>query len=70
LGTVRSKKKFIQASKLKTGSFTAQAKAHDMGVQEFANAVMSGEVKVTAKTKKRASLAKTLSKLSKRKKKK
>jgi len=68
LGTVRSKKKFIQSAKLKTGSFTAQAKAHDMGVQEFANAVMTGKIKATAKTKKRASLAKTLNKLSKKKK--
>jgi hypothetical protein len=43
------------------GAFTAKAKAHHMGVQAYANKVLSSD-SASSTTKKQASLAKTLSK--------
>jgi len=62
--------KWIQTAipKSHEGRFTAQAKKKGMSVSAFANAVLSGKVKASTQTKKRARLAKTLGKLSRKKK--
>jgi hypothetical protein len=61
-----AKKKWIPED-MKEGALTKQAKSAGMGVQEFADAVLSGKVKASSTTKKRASLAKTFKKMSKSK---
>jgi hypothetical protein len=43
----------------KPGSFTAEAKAHGMAVQEFANHVLANKSKFSTTTVRRANLAKT-----------
>lgn len=49
------------------GAFTRKARAAGMGVQEYANAVQSGRVKVSTRTKRQAALAKTLKKMHRKK---
>lgn len=62
-------KKWIQKAIKKEGSFTKQAKRAGETVKEYAKDVLKKGSKATAKTKKRAVLAKTLTKMSKAKKK-
>lgn len=50
------------------GAFTRKARAAGMGVQEYANTVQSGKVRVSTRTKRQAVLAKTLKKMHKKKK--
>lgn len=61
-------KNWIQGAIKEPGSFTRQAKARGMTVPQFADAVLSGKVKAGTKTKRRATLAKTLAKLRKKRK--
>lgn len=61
-------KKWIQAANIKEGAFTKKAKAADMSIPAFATKVLKKGSKATTKTKKQAVLAKTLTKLAKRKK--
>ena len=56
--------KWIQGAIKKPGSFTKQAKAADMGTQEFARKVQSNPEEYSGLTRKRAALARTLKKLS------
>lgn len=63
------KKKWIP-SNLKEGSFTKQARAAGMGVQDFANKVLANPENYSDTTRKRASLAKTFNEMSHKKKKK
>lgn len=58
--------KWIQKAIKKPGAFTKQAKAHDMTAQEHAAHVKAHPEQYTAKTRKRAALATTLSKLAKK----
>jgi hypothetical protein len=61
-----AKKKWIQGAIKHEGAFTRKAKAAHMGVQEFANAVLSHPGEYSTQTKRQANLAKTLKKMSKR----
>lgn len=63
-----AKKRWISLAIEKPGSFTAQAKRAGMGVQEYANKVTAEGSKASTRTKRRASLAKTLIKLAQRRK--
>lgn len=60
-------RRFIQSAIKHPGAFTAQAKKAGMGVQAFATKVTKPGSKASTTTKRRANLAKTLSKLAKRK---
>jgi hypothetical protein len=64
-----TKKKWIQAAKLKEGSFSKQAKDAGMDAQAFANKVLANPDKYSTTTIKRANLAKNFAKMSKSKKK-
>ena len=57
--------KWIQKAIKKPGSFTAQAKKAGDGVQEFAGKVSANPDKYSSKTRRRAALARTLSKMNK-----
>jgi len=59
--------KWISGAIKHPGSFTRQAKKRGMSVSAYANAVLSGKTRASATTKRRARLAKTLRKLSKKK---
>ena len=63
-----AKRRWIQAAIKKPGSFTAQAKKAGKGVQEFASSVLKKGSKASPRTKRRANLARTLAKLTRRKK--
>lgn len=52
---------WIKSAIKRPGSFTKQAKAAGMGVQDFADKVTTPGSKASATTKKRANLAQTLS---------
>lgn len=62
-----AKKKWIQDAVKEPGSFTKQAKSEGMSVQAFADKVTKPGSKASTKTKRRANLAKTLGKMSKKK---
>lgn len=62
------KDKWIQKAIRKPGAFTRQAEAHGMTVSEYADAVLSGKVKAGKTTKRRATLAKTLKSLARKRK--
>jgi hypothetical protein len=55
--------KWIQKAIKHPGSFTAQAKKAGMGVQSYATKVLKKGSKASTTTKRRAALAKTLSKM-------
>lgn len=59
--------KFIQKAIKRPGAFTAKAKKAKMGVQGYAAKVLKPGSKATTRTKRQAVLARTLSRLSKRK---
>lgn len=59
--------KWIQKAIKKSGSLTRKAKASGMSVAEFSSAVSSNPSKYSAKTKRQVNLARTLSKLRKKK---
>jgi len=61
------KKKWIQGAIPKPGAFAAKAKKAGKSTSEYANEVLKKGSKASAKTKKQAVLAKTLSKLRKSK---
>jgi hypothetical protein len=56
--------KWIQKAQLQEGAFTGQARRAGMGVQEYAGKVLKPGSKASAKTKKRAVLARTFKKMS------
>ena len=58
--------KWIQKAISKPGSFSAAAKRAGMSTAAYASAVLSGKIKASAQTKRRARLAKTLRRMSKR----
>ena len=60
--------KWIQKANKRPGAFKAKAKAAGMSVSEYATAVTRKGSKASARTKRQANLAKTLKKLSRRKK--
>ena len=60
--------RWIQAIGMKKGAFTAKAKAAGMGTQAYARQVTAEGSRASTQTKRQANLAKTLSRLSKRKK--
>lgn len=60
-------KKFIQKAITHPGAFTKQAEEAGMGVQAYAKKVTGPKSHASTTTKRRANLAKTLSKLSKNK---
>lgn len=59
--------KWIQKMDLKKGAFTAQANRAKKSVSEFADEVTKNPEKFSATTRKRAILAKTFKKISKKK---
>ena len=60
-------KKWIQDADLKKGAFTRKAKAAGKTVQQYAKEVGKKGSKASTKTKRQAALARTFSKMSKRK---
>lgn len=58
-----AEEKWIQGAIKHPGSFTRQAKRAGEGVQEYARQVQANPDKYSAVTRKRAALARTLSKL-------
>jgi hypothetical protein len=64
-----SNKNFIQGAIKRPGAFTAKAKKAGMSTQAYANKVTAKGSKADTRTKRQANLAKTLSKMSKGKKK-
>jgi len=58
---------WIQEAIEEPGSFKKKAKSKGMSVKAYASKVMKKGSKASAKTKRQASLAKTLSKMSKKK---
>ena len=58
--------KWIQGAIKHPGSFTRQAKSAGMGVQQFASKVLAPGSKASATTKRRANLARTLGRMSRR----
>jgi hypothetical protein len=62
-----TKKNWIQGAIKKPGAFTAQAKKAKMPVAKFASKVTNNPDKFSTTTVKRANLAKTLMKMSKKK---
>lgn len=60
-------KNWIQGAISKPGSFSAKAKKAGESTSEYANKVLKKGSKASAKTKKQAVLAKTLSKMRKKK---
>lgn len=63
----KNKKKWIPKD-LNKGAFTKKAKAAGMSAQEFADKVTKPGSKADSKTKKQANLAKTFSKIAKKRK--
>jgi hypothetical protein len=61
-----AKKKWIPKD-LKEGAFTKKAKAAGMSVQKYAQTVMKKGSKASTTTKRQANLARTFSKIAKRK---
>ena len=59
----KSKKKWIKKAIKKPGAFKAKAKQAGMSTKEYASKVLKKGSKASAKTKKQANLAKTLSKM-------
>jgi hypothetical protein len=57
--------KWIKGAVKRPGAFTAKAKAHKMGVQDFATKVIASPEKYAVRTRKQAVLARTLKSLSK-----
>lgn len=55
-----AKSRWIQDAIKSPGAFTRQAKDHGMTVPEYAEAVTSGKIKASVRTKRRATLAQTL----------
>jgi hypothetical protein len=66
----KKKKKWIQGAIKKPGAFTAQAKKAGKSVSAYATQVTKKGSKASATTKRRANLAKTLKKMSRKRKKK
>lgn len=66
-GCFMAKKKWIQEAIKKPGSFTRQAKQAGKSVSAFANEVTANPSRFSPTTVRRARLAKTLKKLSKKK---
>ena len=62
------KRRWIQKAIKRPGAFTAKAKRAGMSVAEYARKVLKKGSKASTRTKRQAALAKTLRKLSKRKK--
>jgi hypothetical protein len=60
-------KQWIQKAISKPGSFTKQAKSRGLSVARFSQKVRSNPAKYSGTTVKRANLARTLSKLSRKK---
>ena len=60
-------KKWIQGAVKHPGAFTAKAKAAGESVQQFAAQVTKPGSKASTQTKKQANLAKTLTRMSKKK---
>jgi hypothetical protein len=56
---------WIKAAIKHPGAFTAQAKSAGMGVQAYAKKVLKKGSKASTRTKRRASLAKTVGKMNK-----
>ena len=63
-----AKKKWIQGAIKRPGAFTKKAKAAGMSVSEYASKVTKKGSKASARTKRQANLAKTLGRMSKKKK--
>jgi len=61
-------KKWIQKINMKRGAFTQQAKRHGMTPSKFADYVLSHKEKFNATTIRRALLAKTLMRMSRKRK--
>lgn len=61
--------KWIQKAIKRPGAFTRKAKAAGMTVSEYANKVLQPGSKASALTKRQAALARTLKKLSRKRKK-
>lgn len=61
-------KKWIQKAVKNPGAFTKKAKAADMSVAGYATKVLKKGSKVSEKTKRQAALAKTLTKMAKKRK--
>ena len=64
------KKKWIQKAVKRPGAFTAKAKKAKMSVSAYANKVLKKGSKASTRTKRQAALAKTLRKVSRKRKKK
>lgn len=62
-------KRWIQSAIKRPGAFRKKAKQAGMSVSEYANKVLSKNSKATTRTKRQARLAKTLSKLRRKKRK-
>jgi len=62
-------KKWISGAIKRPGAFTRKAKAAGMGVQAYAQKVLAKDSKASTRTKRQASLARTLKKLGERQKK-
>jgi len=63
----KTSKRWIQKMNMKEGAFTKQAKRAGKSVQQFAKQVENNPSKYSSTTRKRASLARTFSKMSKKK---
>ncbi len=62
------KRKWLSDLNLKEGAFTSYAKRHDMDVQEAADAVISGKIKASSTTRRRARLAKLFERMAEKRK--
>lgn len=63
----KSGKKWIGSAIKRPGSFSRKAKASGMSTQKYANKVLKKGSKASTRTKRQAALAKTLSKMRRRK---
>lgn len=61
-----AKKRWIQKAGLKKGAFTAQAKRAGMGVQAYARKVLANPSRYSPTTVRRARLARTFKKMSRK----
>ena len=66
----KGKKAWIQGAIKRPGAFTRKAKAAGMSVSSYATKVLKKGSKASTRTKKQAALAKTLKKMSRRRRKK
>jgi len=64
----RGVRNWIQSAIKRPGAFTAKAKRAGVSVAKYAQAVLSGTVKADTTTKRQAALARTLSRLRRRRK--